>query len=57
MVGGLTLSEREVDNTINAQLGDVLKLLGTQVLAQFHREARRQVLLILDVVRRVQSNA
>ena len=57
MEGVLLLAEGEVHNTINAELGDILQLLRSQVLSQLHGEARRQVLLVLDEVRRVEPDA
>ena len=51
------LSKREVYDTINAELLNVFTLTRSQVLTQLHGEARRQILLVLNVVGRVDANA
>ena len=56
MIGCLASTKGDINDTIDSQLGDVLNFLSTQMLSQFHRKAGRQVLLILDILRGVQSN-
>ena len=57
VVAGLSLTKRQVDDAINAKLFNLVELLGAEVLAQLHREATGQVLLVLDVICRVNAHA
>lgn len=57
VVAGLSLAEGQVDDAINAKLFNLVELLGAEVLAKLHREATGQVLLVLDVICRVNAHA
>ena len=57
VVGCLAPPKSQVDNSVHTQLLNRIELFGAEMLSQLHGEARGQVLLVLDVVCRVNADA
>lgn len=57
VIGSFALSESKVNDTVNAQLFNFLKLLSAQMFSKLHTKTWRKLFLVLDVICSVDSYA
>ena len=55
VVGRFALPEGKIDHSVNAELLNFIQFLCSQMLSQLHREPRGQVLLVFNVISRVNT--